>query len=305
MSDIHILLSTRSQTTYQLGGAFRIGTGQLYEAYDQHGQRYWVKYVAAHDEAAIARLRYEAIILGKLQHNGIIRLLDRGRNKQAFFLVLAPAHGRSLADIAGSKPIPVHTALNIAIQLTDVLNYLHGQGIICRTLTPASLYLDHLGRITLIDLSDTWDEISPPRTGDLIINASYLSPEEAGGAVAERRSDIYVYGILLFELLAGHPPFQSANRGDLALQHLLTPPPNLEDLRPDVPTDLAAIVRRCLAKSPGQRYNNTLVLQEALNRIGKAEAEPLPELQPTITPWRWLRRQTNQSVSHTMEGSES
>ena len=305
MSDIHILLSTRSQTTYQIGGTFRVGTEQLYEAHDQHGQRYWIKYVAAQDEAAIARLRYEAIILGKLQHNGIIRLLDRGRNKHVFFLVLEPAHGRSLADITGSKPVPVHTTLNIAIQLTEILHYLHGQGIICRTLTPGSLYLDHLGRITLINLSDTWDEVSPPRTGDVIVNASYLSPEEAGGATAERRSDIYVYGILLFELLAGHPPFQSANRGDLALQHLLTPPPALEEIRPDIPPELATIVRRCLAKSPGQRFSNTIVLQEALQRIGKTEAEPLPEAQPSITPWRWLRRQTNQQVAHSMEGSES
>jgi serine/threonine protein kinase len=264
-SEPYLLQSTRSGQLYQLGRSLRLDTLLFHEARERSGRRCWVKRVPADDEAAIARLRYEAIILNKLRHVGIVRLLDRGRNSTSFFLVLEPAAGHSLLQLLDSGPLKLNLVFSIAAQLSELLMYLHDQGIICRTLPPASLYVDHLDRVTLVDLSAAWDEVSPPRSNELIPNAIYLSPEEAGGMIADRRSDIYVYGVLLFELLAGRPPFEGTHRGDLALQHLLTSPPDLRMLRPDIPPAFADLVARCLAKVPTERYSGAAALQAALH----------------------------------------
>jgi serine/threonine-protein kinase len=267
VNDALYLQSTRSGRTYRLGRAFRIGGCLAHEAQDDQGVRCWIKQVSATDEAAIARLRYEAIMLAKLDHPGVVRLLDRGRNRSCFFLVLSPVSGRTLSEALEGRPLPLSFVLTIATQLAHLLHYLHAQGIICRTLDPSAFYTDHLGRVTCVDLSMAWDEVSPPDSADLYGNTTYSSPEQISGSVVQRRSDIYSYGVLLFELLTGRPPFQGSNRGDLALQHLLTSPPDVRDIRPDLPQDLADLVDRCLAKSPVQRFPSAAALLEKLHAL--------------------------------------
>jgi eukaryotic-like serine/threonine-protein kinase len=96
---------------------------------------------------------------------------------------------------------------------------------------------------------------------------------------AERRSDIYVYGVLLFELLAGRPPFQGSNRGDLVFQHLLASPPDLRALRPDLPQPFAELIAHCLAKTAARRFSDVVVLRAALHALERA----------TATPGAWIR----------------
>jgi hypothetical protein len=150
----------------------------------------------------------------------------------ASFLFSARSQGEHCPEALEGRPLPLSFVLTIATQLAHLLHYLHAQGIICRTLDPSAFYTDHLGRVTCVDLSMAWDEVSPPDSADLYGNTTYSSPEQISGSVVQRRSDIYSYGVLLFELLTGRPPFQGSNRGDLALQHLLTSPPDVRDIRP-------------------------------------------------------------------------
>lgn len=173
---------------------FRVGGRLTHEAQDDQGNRCWVKQVPADDDAAIARLRYEAIVLAKLDHPGVVRLLDRGRNRSCFFLVLSPAPGRALIELLEGRPLALSFALTVADQLATLLHYLHAQGIICRILTPSAIYADHLGRIAYVDLSMVWDEVSPPDSTEMYGDPKYSSPEQISGAVVQRRSDMYSYG---------------------------------------------------------------------------------------------------------------
>ena len=273
MSEGEILKSTLSGQQYTLGRPLRFGTLAVYEAQTGDGQRCWIKQAPADDETAIARLRYETIVRSKLQHSGLLRLLDRGRSRSRFFLALEAPQGHSLLQIMDAGTCDLAWALRVAQQLAALLEYLHSQGIVCRTLPPSALFIDHLDRVLLIDLTAAWDEVSPPRSGELIAQGSYISPEEAGGNIAQRRSDIYVYGVLLFELLAGRPPFQGVNRGDVALQHMLTPPPDIRTLRPDLSGELAQIIDTCLAKTPAQRFRTAAALSQALRAVERPESE--------------------------------
>ena len=153
MSDGDILHSTLSGQHYRLGRALRFGALTLYEAQTDDGTRCWVKHVPADDSVAIARLRYEAIVRGKLAHPGLLRLLDRGRSRSHFFLAFEAAQGRPLVQLSDQISHDVDLALDIAIQIAALLEYLHSRGIVCRTLPPSALFFDHLGRVLLIDLS--------------------------------------------------------------------------------------------------------------------------------------------------------
>lgn len=304
MNETTVLNSTRSGASYHLGASFRIGAYTLHEAHDQEGQRRWIKQVQASDAAAIAQLRYEAIVLGKIQRPGVVTLLDRGRSTSCFFLALDPAPGRLLHQMIEAGPLPLALALGMARHLAELLGALHAQGIICRALTPEMLYADHLGRVTLVDVSLAWDEVAPPRAHPPLENALYLSPEEAGGAPPERASDIYSYGLLLFALLAGQPPFQGSNRGDLALQHLLQPPPRLADLRPDAPPELSQLLARCLAKVPAQRYRDAAGLLAALQLVLSGDGAASAATEPPANSWHWLFRSLRTPAAATIKEHE-
>lgn len=266
MSSMVVLHSTRSGQRYRLEREFHIGSFLMHEAYDTNEQPRWVKQVPAESEVAIAWLRYEAIMLSKLKHQTLVKLLDRGRSRSCFFLVLEPAAGRPLLETIATGPAPLAVVTAVARQLVQLLGYFHSCQIVCRELPISAFYLNDTQQLTCVDLSAAWDELSPVRS-DALLNPLYLSPEEAGGGQAERRSDIYAVGVLLFELLVGRPPFQSTQRGDLALHHLLTSPPDVQTFRAEVPPALAEIVRTCLAKRPSQRFPSAEALAEALGSI--------------------------------------
>lgn len=289
MRDVAVLRSTLSGMTYQVGHPFRIGTRLAYEAQDTSGRKYWIKQVPSDDEAAVAQLRYEAMVLGKLDHPNVVRMVDRGRNHVCFFLVLEPVVGVALPQLVESEHLTVARVCTMAVDLAKVLVHLHKQGVLGCSLPPKCFYVDHLHQIQFVDLSAVWDQQSPLHIEHAPRDAVYLSPEEASGAMVDHRSDIYVFGVLLFELLTGRPPFQGTSRSDLALQHMLTQPPELRDIKLDIPPELAALVHKCLAKSPNQRPSNAAALLTVLEHLDYTAPKPVAQTTGRLS-WRWMGR---------------
>jgi signal transduction histidine kinase len=256
--------------------SIQLGRAYAYEAKGPDGESCWIKMFSEDDTVQYERLSHELRLFagGKgyapLSHRSLIRMIDRGQRqdretgKLLRFIVFTSAPGESLQLILETKPqMELAWALSIARHLAELLAYLHDQGVIIRTLSPAAIYTDNeKQQTTLIDLGaaryeQDLEQLREPPDKDNI----YASPEWINGTVPGRRSDIYVFGLLLFELFTGQQPF------DTALDHMSMQPPSLHELRDHIPDALEHIVQCCLQKWPTDRYDHTGALLEALHAI--------------------------------------
>lgn len=221
--------------------------------------------IAPAGTAAVAALRAEARWLERLDHPQIVRLIDRGRTQDAFFLVFDAPVGRPLADVIHQSDLSLSTALNVLVQVVDILAVLHQAGIVWGRLRPQAFWVDKGGQLKLFDLRGADSSIV---AGSLtLVEATYLAPELSAGRQPTERGDLYAVGVLAYELLAGRAPFTGSGPTELALKHLTEPPPNVAQVRSDLPADLCALVGRCLSKTPEERPESALALRAELSAI--------------------------------------
>jgi serine/threonine protein kinase len=162
------------------------------------------------------------------------------------------------------------------IQLCDAMKYLHELGVVHRDVSPANIMLvgsSQRQQVKLIDLGimkcdESWQTSSGVLTvlGDIIGNPMYLSPEQALGQASDARSDIYSLGVIMWETLAGSPPFAGLNIAEMINKHAYERFPKLTKIREGLPPDLVAILERCLEKEPAHRFQSMAELKSALLR---------------------------------------
>ncbi|HEX4128744.1 MAG TPA: response regulator [Pirellulales bacterium] len=226
------------------------------------------------------RLVHEAAIVAQISSPSIAPLLDFGRQGSEFYWVRPYVAGNSLALM----PRPsLHQALGIARELFAALKLLHEHGVLCRNLKPANLILPEAapGRLVLTDFGLACSLADDGR-GDAqwIEKARYVSPEQAGAIDHDVGdvSDLYSAGTVLFELIAGRPLFQAATTGEVLLQHMTTPVPDLRSLGFEVPRALDEVIQRLLRKDPWDRYQSAAAVLADLETICQAldrgEADP-------------------------------
>ncbi|MGH3327502.1 MAG: protein kinase domain-containing protein [Streptomycetales bacterium] len=252
-----------------LAGRYRLleslgrgGMGEVWRAEDLALARFVaVKLMlpaGAADAGAVERFRREAQAAARLSHPNLVTLYDFGTADNSPFLVMELVHGRSLADVLRERgPFPPDRVAGIGAQVARALATAHAAGVVHRDIKPANLLLTDSGTVKVTDfgIARFVDAAvtALTQTGVVFGTGAYLSPEQALGRPAGAASDLYSLGCVLYELLAGHPPFTAQNAATLLYHHVHDPPVPPSQLRAGVPSGLEQLILALLAKEPGER----------------------------------------------------
>ena len=243
----------------------------------------------AQDADRLARLEREATLLASLNHPNIAAIHGLEEDHGTRFLVLELVEGRTLADRLGRGPIPVEECLKLALHIAEALEAAHEKGVIHRDLKPANIKVTPEGRVKVLDfglakaLAPASDDVpmltgSPTEVGVIMGTPAYMSPEQARGEAAGRQTDIWSFGVVLYELLTGASPFGRPTTAD-TLASVLGTPPDYSVLPSDTPANARHLVRRCLEKDQKRRLQHMgdvrIEVEEALAAL-TAEAAPGP-----------------------------
>jgi serine/threonine-protein kinase len=250
------------------------------------GQRVAVKYLLpeiarSHAEAA-ERFMREARASIELRSEHVARVIDVGKDEGgAAFMVMEFLEGQDLQKVARAHgPLPVTDVVEYVLQAAEALSEAHELGIVHRDLKPANLFLaSHRDGSPLVKVLDfgisklSKGERGITRTDAVMGSPGYMSPEQIRSAKhVDLRADIWGLGVVMYELLAGKPPFDGDNVATLSVQIVMETPERLDHVRPEVPAGLADVVARCMAKEPGERFLDMREFADALLPFASARA---------------------------------
>ena len=281
----------------------RIGTGgmaRVYKAYDTNLERpVAIKLLHDHlaDHATFKeRFIREARFVASFNHPNIVQIYDfnvlEAETGILYYMVMpyivGPTLKQMLAELAKQgQRMPHAQVLTIFRDLCDALNYAHGRGMIHRDVKPANILFDEHDRAVLTDfgIARLAESSGLTQEGFTAGTPMYMSPEQVSGLPADSRSDIYSLGIILFEMLAGTPPFTDDSGVSTMLKHVNAPVPRLADHLPDVNPVLDALIVRALAKNPDDRFETVNELANHLNATlgNESDLAFLPLVQSTKT----------------------
>ena len=234
------------------------------------------------DPASRQRFIREARAAASFSHPHAVAVFDAGDADGVLYLVMELVDGPSLASVLGGhRQLEIDEAVRIADQVLQALGAAHRAGIVHRDVKPGNVLITSDGAAKLADfgIAKRLDDLAAKvtATGQFIGTPTYLAPEQVAGQPATAATDLYSTGVLLFEMLAGGPPFDAGTPMATALAHRDAPVPDVRARRPDVPTTVAETVRRAMAKDPAARFASAEQMRAALS------GAPLlvPPLQPT------------------------
>jgi len=250
------------------------GMGVVFRARDlRHSRAVAIKVVRPEIAAAVGSERFEREIRieAQLQHPNIVPLFDSGTADGVQYFVMPFIEGETLrARLRREGPLPLEEALRIADQVADALGHAHARGVVHRDIKPENILISqghaHVADFGVARVVFEGGESYFTATGTALGTPPYMSPEQATGSVKlDGRSDIYSLSCVLFEMLAGEPPFTGATPQVIISKHVLEPPPSVEILRPTVTPVVSAAVMKGLAKVPADRFATAAEFREALH----------------------------------------
>ena len=266
---------------YEVTGLLGVGgMGEVYRARDTRiGRAVAIKILpaaVADSESRRQRFEQEARAAGALNHPNVVALYDVGRHDGLSYVVCELLEGQTLRDrMAG--PMPWRRAVDYAVQIAHGLAAAHRQGVSHRDLKPENVFVSPDGRVKLLDFglakvtepAATGDTASAPASDDggVMGTAPYMSPEQVRGQRVDHRTDIFSFGTVLYEMLAGERPFRGPSGAETMTAIVRDDAPDLPADRGDVPPALERIVRRCLEKQPDARFQSAPDLAFALETL--------------------------------------
>ncbi len=214
----------------------------------------------AHDAEGRSRFLREARAAAALEHPNITTIYETGETKQGeMFIAMAYVDGQTLKEEIQAAPLSVEEALDIAIPIAQGLNEAHDKGIVHRDVKSANIMVTSKGQVKITDfgLARFSRERSITKKGGQLGTARYMSPEQIQGKPADHQSDLFSFGVVLYEMLTGTLPFKGEHDQAVMFSILYDQPPPVRQLRPEVPEALQRIVEKALQKNKGQRYQHT------------------------------------------------
>lgn len=284
------MTNTAVQSRRVLGGRYELGPligegtfGRVFRGYDRRLARpvaikvikpWWTE-----EPEWAERFEREAQLMARLGDPGIVQIHDIGHGEDGLYYVAELVDGESLADRLKRGPLAAREALEVAAQLCRALIPAHAQRVVHRDIKPGNVLITHDGRVKVGDfgVARLAEGTSDGPGGTVLGTPRYMAPEQARGRTPTPATDVYGAGVVLYEMLAGAPPFLERSAVELALRHIGDPPPPLPA---SAPRPLVEIVERALAKDPGDRYPSAREMAAALEgarpAVARADVPPAP-----------------------------
>jgi serine/threonine-protein kinase len=217
---------------------------------------------------AVERFLREAQVVAGMHHNHIVPVYQLGEHDGGYYIASRLIRGSTLADVIPEQGLPARRAVGLIVQLLDALAHAHDRGVIHRDVKPENALLDEEGQLYLTDfgLAGFVGGAQMTQDGALLGTPAYLAPEQAQGRQGEigAAADQYSAGVVLYELLTGHQPFEGVPLSVLIHNIVNTPPPPLTELRADLDASLQALCLKALSKRPEDRFTDCRAMARAL-----------------------------------------
>jgi serine/threonine protein kinase len=279
------IIGGRFQLEQQIGSG---GMGAVYRGLNcETGEAVAIKHLKpeflAGNQEMVTRFIREGEALRQLNHPNIVKMLAAIQEDNQYYLMIEYMSGGSLADLLQQTPkLSVNRVLDIVLDLADALTRAHRLNIIHRDIKPDNVLMATDGTPRLTDFGIArYSNSEMTETGIVIGTVAYVPPEVLNGEPIDERGDIWSFGVLLFEMLAGQRPFQGATLPQLIQQIVTASIPDLEVLRPDVPIGLIDLVYRMLAKNASERISSVRLVGVEVEALLKGFAYASPSVKST------------------------